>query len=55
MGMDFRGLVWKRVRKSTFFGLKSGQDLGNRVAHLHQEFLGVSFTGFFGDMCYLKK
>ena len=47
MGVDFRGLVWKRVRKITFFGLKAG-----RVAHLHQEFPGVSFTGFFGDMCY---
>ena len=23
--MDFKGLVWKRVRKITFFGLKSGQ------------------------------
>ena len=27
--MDFRGLVWKRVRKSKFFGLKSGQNLEN--------------------------
>ena len=27
-GMDFRGLVWKRVWKITFFGLKSGHDLG---------------------------
>ena len=40
-GMDFRGLVWKRVWKITFFGLKSGQDLKNRAAHPHQEFLGV--------------
>ena len=39
-GMDFRGLVWKRVWKITFFGLKSSQDLKNRVAHPHQEFLG---------------
>ena len=31
--MDFRGLVWKRVWKITFFGLKSGQDLENRAAH----------------------
>ena len=29
-GMDFRGLVWKRVWKMTFFGLKSGQDLESR-------------------------
>ena len=29
--MDFRGLVWKRVWKITFFGLKSGQDLKNRA------------------------
>ena len=40
-GMDFRGIVWKRVWKITFFGLKSGQDLKNRVAHPHQEFPGV--------------
>ena len=39
--MDFRGLVWKRVWKITFFGLKSGQDLKNRAAHPHQEFPGV--------------
>ena len=32
--MDFIGLVWKRVWKITFFGLKSGQDLKNR-AHTH--------------------
>ena len=25
----------------TFFGLKQGQDLENRAAHLHQEFSGV--------------
>ena len=30
-GMDFRGLVWKRVWKITFFDLKSGQDLKNRA------------------------
>ena len=43
-GMDFRGLVWKRVWKITFFGLKSGQDLKkkkNRAAHPDQDFLGV--------------
>ena len=39
--MDFRDLVWKRVWKITFFGLKSGQDLKNRATHPHQEFLGV--------------
>ena len=39
--MDLRGLVWKRVRKITFVGLKLGQDLENRAAHPHQEFLGV--------------
>ena len=26
------------------FGLKSGQDLENRVAHRHQEFPGASVT-----------
>ena len=31
--MDFRGLVWKRVWKVTFYGLKSGQYLMNRAAH----------------------
>ena len=40
-GMDFRGLVWKRVWKITFSGLKSGQDLENWAAHPHQEFPGV--------------
>ena len=40
--MDFRGLVWKRVWKITFFGLKSGQDLENQAAHPHQEFPGVT-------------
>ena len=40
--MDFRGLVWKWVRKIAFFGLKSGQDLENRAAHPHQEFPGIS-------------
>ena len=39
--MDFRGLVWKRAWKITFFGLKSGQDLENRGAHPHQDFPGV--------------
>ena len=28
MGMDFRGLVWKRVWKITFFGLKLGSGFG---------------------------
>ena len=41
MGMDFRGLVWKRVWKIKFLGLKSGQDLENWVVHPHQEFPGV--------------
>ena len=41
MGMDFRGLVWKRAWKMTFFGLKKGQDLKNRAAHPCQEFPGV--------------
>ena len=40
-GKDFRDLVWKRVWKITFFGLKTGQDLKNRAAHPHQEFPGV--------------
>ena len=40
-GMDFRGQVWKQMWKMTFFGLKYGQDLENRVAHPHQTFLGV--------------
>ena len=31
--MDFRGQVWKRVWKTEYFGLKLGQDLGNRAAH----------------------
>ena len=31
MGMNFIVLVWKRVWKITFFGLKS--DLKNQVAH----------------------
>ena len=39
--MDFRGLVWKRLWKITFLGLKLGQDLKNRAAHPDQEFLGV--------------
>ena len=36
-GMGFSGLVWKRKRKSTFFGLKSGQDLENRAVHPYQD------------------
>ena len=39
--MDFRGLVWKRVWKTTFFRLKWAQGLENRAVHPHQEFLGV--------------
>ena len=38
--VHFRGLVWKRVWKITFFGLQQGQDLENRAAHPHQEFPG---------------
>ena len=41
MGISFRDLVCKRVWK-TFFGLKKSQDLNNRAAHPHQEFLVVS-------------
>ena len=37
--MDFRGLIWKPVWKITLFGLKQGQDLENRAAHPHQEFM----------------
>ena len=33
MSMDFKGLVWKRVWKISFFGLKQGQDLENRAVH----------------------
>ena len=36
--MDFRDVVWKRVWKLTFVGLKQGQDLENPVAHPQQEF-----------------
>ena len=32
-GMDFKGLVWKRVLKITLFGLKSGRYLENWAAH----------------------
>ena len=39
--MDFRGLVWERVWKITYFGLKKGQDLESLVAHPHQEIPGV--------------
>ena len=35
------GLVWKRVRKITFFGLKSGQDLESWAAHPQEEFPAV--------------
>ena len=44
MGMDFRGLVLKRVWKMAFFGLNWGQNLENRVVHPHQEFPGVPLT-----------
>ena len=40
-GMDFRGLVWKRVRKIIFFGQKSDQNLKNLASHPHQEFPGI--------------
>ena len=40
-GMKFRVQVWKRVWKMEYFGLKLGQDLGNREAHPYQEFRGV--------------
>ena len=33
MSMDFKCLVWKRVWKISFFGLKQGQDLENRAVH----------------------
>ena len=33
LGMDFKGLVWKRVSKISFFGLKQDQDLENRAVH----------------------
>ena len=47
-----KGYAWKRVwilevwsengcGKWHLFGLKSGQDLENRAAHLHNEFPGV--------------
>ena len=42
--MDFIVLLWKRLWKITFFGLKLGQDLKNQAAHPHQEFPGVSPT-----------
>ena len=48
--MDFRGLVWKRVWKITFFGLKSGQYLKNRELHPHQEFPGVPPSPREGDL-----
>ena len=51
MAMDSRGLVWKRMWKMTFFGLKSGQDLENRAAHPHQEFPGVALSGDLGQFC----
>ena len=44
-GMDFRGLVLKRVSKITFFGLKLGHDLRKREAHPHQEFPEVTPQG----------
>ena len=33
MSIDFKCLVWKRVWKISFFGLKQGQDLENRAVH----------------------
>ena len=36
--MNFRGVDWNGCGQLHFFGLKSGQDLKNRAAHLHQEF-----------------
>ena len=43
-GKNFRGQVWKRVWKVTFFGLKQGQELENPAVHRHQEFPGVPLT-----------
>ena len=37
--MVVRDLVWWKI---IFFGLKLGQDLENRAAYPHQEFLGVT-------------
>ena len=54
MGMDFRGLVWKRGGKITFFGLKLGQDLRNRAAQPHKEFPGVPPGGGGGGVGVLK-
>ena len=51
MAMDSRGLVWKRVWKMTFFGLKQGQDLGYREAHPHQEFPWVPLPEDLGQFC----
>ena len=48
MTLLFRGQVWKRMSKMTFFGLKLGQDLENRAAHSHQEFPGVLPRGLLG-------
>ena len=45
-GMDFKGLVWKRVLKITLFGLKSGRYLENWAAHPHQEFPGVPQSSY---------
>ena len=39
MGMDFRGLVWNRVRINK-----------NQVAHPHQEFPGVTPTRPMADL-----
>ena len=54
MGMDFGGLVRKRVWKMTFFGLKQGQDLENWTAHPYQKFSGVppGGGGMFKDAAY---
>ena len=54
VGMDFRGPVWKRVQKITFFGLKSGQDLKNRAAHPQGEFVGEPAPGYFGAASFRR-
>ena len=43
--MNNWGQVCKRVWKMEYFGLKLGQDLGNRAAHPYQEFRGVAPPG----------
>ena len=53
--MSFWGLVWKRVRKITFFVLKSGQDLKNQAAHPHQEFPVVTPGGAYSPVYIIQK